>query len=83
METQSKLNKNRITYVEQACEEIPGFKKFYDEFQERVVLSGSSGSTLSNYGRKIAQISLHFGKLPEEVPEKEINRYLASLARWY
>jgi len=77
----SKLIKKRITYVEQACDEIHGFKKFYDEFQEKIVLSGNSGSTLTNYGRKIAQISLYFGKLPEEVPEKEINHYLASLAR--
>jgi len=81
MKTQSNVRKKKITYVEQACEKISGFRKFYDEFQERIVLSGSSGSTLSNYGRKIAQISLYFGKLPEEVPEKEINRYLASLAR--
>jgi integrase/recombinase XerD len=81
MKTQSKLSKKRITYVEQACEEIPGFKQFYDDFQEKIVLSGSSGSTLSNYGRRIASLSLHFGKMPEDVPEKEINRYLASLAR--
>ena len=81
MKTQSKLNKKKITYVEQACEKIPGFREFYDEFQDCIVLSGNSKSTLINYGRKIAQISLHFGKMPEEVSDQEINRYLASLAR--
>jgi site-specific recombinase XerD len=38
-------------------------------------------STLSNYARKIAHISQHFQKLPQNISEKEINRYLADLAR--
>jgi site-specific recombinase XerD len=36
---------------------------------------------LSNYARKLAQLSLHFGKLPQHISEKELNKYLASLAR--
>lgn len=77
MKTQSKLSKKRITYAEQACEEIPGFRKLYKELEEKMVLSGQTGSTLSNYGRKLAHISLQFHKLPQDIPEKEINRYLA------
>jgi len=81
MKTQSKLRKKSFTIVEQACYEIHGFSKLWEELQQKVTLSGHSQSTLNNYGRKIAQLSLHFGKLPQHISEKEINRYLASLAR--
>jgi integrase/recombinase XerD len=53
----------------------------YDELQEKMLLSGQCKSTLSNYSRKLAHISLHFRKLPQQISEKEINRYLAGLAR--
>ena len=42
---------------------------------------GNTTSTFSNYARKLAQLSLHFGKLPQHISEKELNKYLASLAR--
>jgi site-specific recombinase XerD len=77
----SKLRKKVFTIVEQACHEIQGFKKLYGELQDKVLLSGQSKSTLTNYARKLAQVSLHFGKLPQHISEKEINRYLAALAR--
>ena len=37
--------------------------------------------TLNNYIRRIAIISIHFGKLPESIEEEEINEYLVALAR--
>jgi site-specific recombinase XerD len=77
----SKLRKKVFTIVEQACHEIHGFKKLYEELQDKILLSGQSRSTLTNYGRKVAQISLHYGKLPQNITEKEVNRYLASIAR--
>ena len=76
-----KLRKKTFTIVEQACHEIHGFKKLYEELQDKIVLSGQSKSTLTNYGRKVAQISLHYGKLPQNITEKEVNRYLATIAR--
>jgi len=76
-----KLRKKTFTIVEQACHEIAGFGKLYQELQEKVTLSGQTQHTLSNYGRKLAQLSLHFGKLPQHISEREINRYLAMLAR--
>jgi site-specific recombinase XerD len=48
---------------------------------DKVRLSGQSPGTLQNYGRKLAQLSLHFGKLPQHISEKELNKYLAELAR--
>ncbi len=77
----SKLRKRTLTIVEQACHEVSGFKKLYQELQDKIILSGQSKSTLTNYGRKVAQVCLHFGKLPQQISEKEINRYLASVAR--
>ena len=68
------------TLVEKAIENIAGFDKVYQRLQQQVAIKGQSKSTLSNYIRRIAQISLHFGCLPEQVGDDEINEYLASLA---
>ncbi len=72
--------KNEPTLVENAIEAIDGFKVVYQKLQQQVALKGQSKSTLENYIRRIAQISLHFGKLPEQVTDDEINEYLSSLA---
>ncbi len=72
--------KSEPTLVEKAIEAIPGFKMVYQKLQQQVALKGQSKSTLENYIRRIAQISLYFGKLPEQVTDDEINEYLASLA---
>ncbi|MCX6270948.1 MAG: hypothetical protein NTU44_06960 [Bacteroidetes bacterium] len=81
MKIQSKLGKKSFTIAEQVCHEVNGFRKIYKELQERITLSGHFPGTFNNYGRKITQLSLHFGKLPQFITEKEVNRYLASLAR--
>jgi len=81
METQSNLRKKSFTIVEQAIHQVRGFRNFYLELDDKVRLSGQSTSTLNNYARKLAQLSLHFGKLPQHVSEKDLNKYLAQLAR--
>jgi site-specific recombinase XerD len=81
METQPKLRKKSFTLVEQACQQVRGFRKLYDELDDKVRLSGQSPSTLRNYGRKLAQLSLHFGQLPQHIDEKKLNKYLAEKAR--
>jgi hypothetical protein len=81
METQSKLHKKSFTIVEQACHEVRGFRKLYEELDDKVRLSGQSQSTLKNYARKLAHLNLDFGKLPQYIEEKELNKYLASIAR--
>jgi integrase/recombinase XerD len=68
------------TVVEKAIESIDGFEKVYKMLQQQVTLRGQSRSTLENYIRRIAQISLHFDRLPEQVSDDEINKYLTSLA---
>lgn len=81
METQSKLRKKSFTIVEQAIHQVRGFRSLYQDLDDKVRLSGQSLGTLINYGRKLAQLSLHFGKLPQHINEKELNKYLAQLAR--
>jgi len=73
--------KTSFTIVEQAIEIVPGFEKVVKKLEQQVSLRGQSQSTLHNYMRRIALFSLHFGKLPENIEEDEINEYLASLAR--
>ncbi|NQV03142.1 MAG: tyrosine-type recombinase/integrase, partial [Bacteroidia bacterium] len=68
------------TIVEKATQTVDGFAKVYKMLQQQVVLRGQSKSTLENYIRRIALISLHFNRLPEEISEEEINEYLAALA---
>lgn len=81
METQPKLRKKSFTIVEQAIHQVRGFRGLYQELDDKVRLSGQSPSTLNNYARKLAQLSLHFGKLPQYISEKELNKYLAEMAR--
>ena len=68
------------TIVEQAIESVSGFDQVLKKLEQQVVLRGQSKSTLHNYIRRIASISLKFGKLPEQIDDDEINEYLTSLA---
>ena len=72
--------KSGQTIVEQATETIEGFASAWKLLDQQVTLRGQSHSTLDNYIRRIAQISLHFGRLPELVMDEEINEYLCGLA---
>ena len=68
------------TIVEKAIQTIDGFEKVYKQLQQQVTLRGQSRSTLENYIRRIALISLHYQRLPELVTDDEINEYLTGLA---
>src|SRR5215469_12989542 len=62
--------------VAQAQDLVPGFKEGYRKFEQHVVLKGLSKGLLTNYGRNVAHLSLHFGRSPESVSVEEINCYL-------
>jgi integrase/recombinase XerD len=68
------------TIVEKAIESVAGFDLVLKRLEQQVVLKGQSKSTLHNYIRRIASVSLKFGKLPEQIDDDEINEYLTSLA---
>jgi len=67
---------NYYTTVSQAKDLIPGFRDSFSRFEERVVLDRLSKSLVTNYGRNIAHLALHFGRVPHEVSPEEINSYL-------
>jgi len=73
--------KASLTIVERAVIAVPGFEEVVKKMSIQVELKGQSKSTLQNYIRRIALISLHFKRLPHEISEDEINEYLVSLAR--
>ncbi len=73
--------KNGLTIVERAIISVPGFEEVAKKLSQQVSLRGHSKSTLDNYIRRIALISLHFKRLPHEISEDEINEYLVGLAR--
>lgn len=71
----------KLNIVEQAKIAVTGFDQVAKKLEQQVVLRGQSMSTLKNYIRRIALISLHFERLPQEISEDEINEYLVGLAR--
>lgn len=76
------MKKQRLepTLVENAIATVEGFDRVYTRLQQQVILKGQSKSTLENYIRRIAVFSLHFGRLPENISDDEIQEYLTSVA---
>jgi len=72
--------RTELTLVERAIVAIPGFDVIFKKLSQQVTLRGQSQSTLNNYIRCIATVSLHFGRLPEHIQDEEINEYLCALA---
>ena len=72
--------KKRSKVVDAAIRDIDGFAKVFKVIHQNTVLKGQSKSTFENYLRRIALISLHFGRMPEEISDDEIQEYLTSLA---
>lgn len=68
--------KEYITIVQQAQTHVIGFSVSYQKFKERVTIDQNSKSMITNYSRSIAQIALHFNRVPHEISVDEINSYL-------
>ena len=64
------------TTISKAKDLVPGFREAFSLFEERVVLDRLSKSLVTNYGRNVAHLSLHFMRLPHEVSVAEVNSYL-------
>ncbi len=69
-----------FTVIGRAMATIAGFDRVYRTLEQQVVLRGQAKSTFQNYIHRIAQVSLHFNRLPEEVSTEELNDFLALLA---
>jgi site-specific recombinase XerD len=81
MKTQTKLQKGTRTILKEACEKVEGFQKVIEAMEEKMLLADLSPSTTTNYTRSLAQLSLFFSKLPQDISENEVNKYLMDLAR--
>jgi len=69
------------TLIEQAKREVPGFKAHFAKFEEQVTIGGYSPSTLYNYSRAVAKVSLMFKKSILDLDPDEVNQFLYSLAK--
>ncbi len=74
------MKKQRPKIVDDALQAIEGFGHVFKVIHQNTVLQGKSLSTFNNYLRTIALISLHFGQLPENITDDELNEYLTGLA---
>jgi site-specific recombinase XerD len=72
--------KSEFSIVGRAMASVAGFDCVYHTLEQQVVLRGQAKSTFENYIHRIAQVSLHFNRLPEDVSSDELNEYLVSLA---
>jgi integrase/recombinase XerD len=71
--------KDYYTIVQQAQDAVPGFRVAYAKFIERVTIDQNSPSLITNYGRNLAHLALHFSRVPHQVSTDEINSYLYQL----
>ena len=65
-----------VTIVQQACDKVTGFTKLYQDLERSINVSGKSKSTLTNYGRHLAHLALHFNQLPTELDSEQVLDYL-------
>lgn len=68
-----------FTLVQQACDTVPEFKIHYLQFVEKATVAQSSQSLIMNYSRSVAQVALHFNRLPHAITTDELNSYLYRL----
>lgn len=72
--------KSNSSIIGRALATVAGFDRVFHTLEQQVVLRGQAKSTFENYIQRIAQVSLHFDRLPEDVSTDELNEYLVSLA---
>ena len=72
--------KSEFSIIGRALATVAGFDRVYHKLSQQVVLRGQASSTFENYIHRIAQVSLHFNRLPEDISEDDLNDFLASLA---
>jgi integrase/recombinase XerD len=69
------------TLIARAKREVPNFIEHFAKFEQQMVIGGYSSSTLFNYSRAVAKISLHFKKSLLDLDPEEVNQYLFLLAK--
>jgi site-specific recombinase XerD len=70
-----------MSYVQQACDSITGFKQRYEKYSRVLTVKQYATGTITGYTSKIAMISLCYKKLPELLSVDEIHLYLSVLLK--
>lgn len=65
-----------VTIVQRAINKVTGFEQLYKEMERSINVSGKSISTLTNYGRQLAHLALHYQQLPTELDNEQVLDYL-------
>lgn len=65
-----------VTIVQQACGKVTGFSDLYKEMERAICISGKSTSTLTNYSRQLAHLSLHYNCLALDLDGEQVMDYL-------
>ena len=65
-----------VTIVAQASGKVRGFADLYKEMERSISVSGKSSSTLTNYGRQLAHLALHYNCLPTSLDKDQVLDYL-------
>jgi len=71
-----KAAKDYVTIVQQACAKVTGFTKLYQDLERSINVRGKSKSTLTNYGRQLAHLALHYNQLPTTLDSEQVLDYL-------
>jgi site-specific recombinase XerD len=64
------------TLVQRACANVKGFNALHKKLEKKIIVSGKSQSTLTNYMRCIAHVALYFKCLPTQLDTEQIEDYL-------
>jgi len=60
---------------------VEGFEGLLHRFERNITILGRSKSTFENYVRHVAAISLHYGKIPIELDQEQVQEYLFILQK--
>ena len=70
------MKQQGATLVQRASAKIAGFKALHKKLEKKIIVSGRSQSTLSNYMRCIAHIAFYFNCPPTKLDTEQIEDYL-------
>lgn len=68
--------KDYVTIAQQACIKVNGFRELYQKLERHLNVTGKSKSTLTNYGRQLAHLALHFNQVPITLDAEQVLDYL-------
>jgi site-specific recombinase XerD len=69
------------TIITRACKAVPGFAATWQKFEQSMTLRQRSKSAITNYGRSVAKVALHFGTDPIELSLEQINDFLYAVLK--